>query len=508
VSWARKAAGPIETTVPPKDRPVRAWSAQQQAIFDWYAEGEGHLVVRARAGTGKTSTIVEAAHRVPAKTWGLCTAYNKRIVQELTARLASTNTHEAKSIHSVGFTLVRAEWAKVQLPPKHKPYLRGRGLTDVVLASSMGPSEASRTPWAAKAMVTKLHTLGREIDPKATPKALLTLGGHFECDPGDGPTAQGFDLAWVTQRAHEAMALAAQGPTEGYIDFADMIYLPVVHAWTKPVYTLITVDEAQDMSATQLTLVRQVLAPGGRMVIVGDDRQAIYGWRGADSNALDRLKGELGATELGLTTVAKAQKEVPDIIAADTNGPGTIDTTNLQGLLAKAGPGDFILSRVNAPLASLALAFLRKGIKTEIAGRDIGDGLIRVVEAVAKGTMRLDQTLTNLRVWEDLEVQKAMAHGWDSRAAQVHDQAETIRALADGLSDPQALVRRIAGLFVDEEGQGAEGRLVLSSVHKAKGLERRRVFILGETLRRDTLEERNIGYVALTRAQDEVWYVW
>jgi DNA helicase IV len=87
---------------------------------------------------------------------------------------------------------------------------------------------------------------------------------------------------------------------------------------------LVIIDEAQDMNASQLLLAMKSCKKGGRIAVVGDDRQAIYGFRGADSNSLDRLKGELVAHELGLTTtyrcpkvvVAGAARLVPDYTAA------------------------------------------------------------------------------------------------------------------------------------------------------------------------------------------------
>jgi superfamily I DNA/RNA helicase len=44
---------------------TRVWSPQQDAIFDWFRSGQGHLVVRARAGTGKTTTILQGIHHAP-----------------------------------------------------------------------------------------------------------------------------------------------------------------------------------------------------------------------------------------------------------------------------------------------------------------------------------------------------------------------------------------------------------------------------------------------------------
>jgi superfamily I DNA/RNA helicase len=49
--------------------------------------------------------------------------------------------------------------------------------------------------------------------------------------------------------------------------------------------------------------------------------------------------------------------------------------------------------------------------------------------------------------------------------------------------------------------------ITCSSVHRAKGLEAERVFVLAKTLRTDNDEERNISYVAITRAKSSLVYV-
>jgi len=64
----------------------RVWSAQQEAIFGWFGSAGGNLVVRARAGTGKTTTILEGIGRAPEGKILLC-AFNKRIAEELQTKV-------------------------------------------------------------------------------------------------------------------------------------------------------------------------------------------------------------------------------------------------------------------------------------------------------------------------------------------------------------------------------------------------------------------------------------
>ena len=90
------------------------WSAQQNAIFRWFKEGEGNLVVEARAGTGKTTTIIEAVKSAPEKTI-LLAAFNKRIKEELESRITSSPHIEAKTLHAIGFMLVREYWPGVRV---------------------------------------------------------------------------------------------------------------------------------------------------------------------------------------------------------------------------------------------------------------------------------------------------------------------------------------------------------------------------------------------------------
>lgn len=490
------------------------WSKQQKAIFEFFASGAGNLVVRARAGTGKTTTILEGINHAPDFKI-LLAAFNKRIATELQKKLGNPRA-VAKTLHSLGYGFVMKNLGRVQLDT-NLPWDKRRAR--VLAVEAVG----SDLPKPMVTMVAKLMTLGREMAPFARgPGDLIDIAYDFECVPDSGYEAMGWDIDKVCIHAYEAMQLAKK-PTK-IIDFTDMIFLPVANGWASPSYDLVCIDEAQDMNACQLHLAQSVCKPTGRVVVVGDDRQAIYGFRGADSNSIDRLKEELDATELSLTityrcprvVVEEAQRLVSDYEHAPNAPDGTISRVMAAELAKHVSPGNFVLSRTNAALTKACMELLRNNIRAKIEGRDIGKRLQTIVKTLTKNNTWMDiaDFEEELAAWEQKEIDKAIRADRESRAALVADQAETLRILGEGLNAVKDLLFRIDDLFGEAAAQ--HGVVVCSTVHKAKGLESQRVFLLRETFypgRRDKMsagrltEETNIEYVAITRAMEELTWV-
>jgi DNA helicase-2/ATP-dependent DNA helicase PcrA len=308
-----------------------------------------------------------------------------------------------------------------------------------------------------------------------------------------------------------------------------MLFLPVRNGWLRPRYDLVFVDERQDMTFTQLEI---ALGVGrGRIVLVGDVNQAIYGFRGADMNAAVRLREQLKAKVMTLSTtyrcpravVETAQRLVPAYQSAPGAPEGSVErVASVEKMLEQVGPNDYVLSRTNAPLAGVAMALIRAQKKVRIQGKDIGAGLKALVGKVATGraAASMPEFLERLLRWEEREALRAQKAGKDAAVEGIRDKAETIRVVADGATGVRELQARLDHLFDDDRNGGC---IVCSSVHKAKGLEAARVFVLRFTLypklpkdvaermtdgqmARRLQEERNIEYVAITRAmQTLVW---
>jgi len=507
----------------------RQWSQQQERAFRWFSKDkdffrmlrddgiinidvDSHLIVRARAGTGKTTVIIEGVKRAPEKSMLIC-AFSKIIQTELETRIGKDHPNvKAQTLHSVGYGCVRRFRENIRVEFNSS---RADALTEAVCGRT--------APDTIKRLVSKLHTKGREIAPHANQEGdLLDIAIRFECEPDEQWAKSGFPLEKVEHFALQAMELAANVQSGATIDGSDMIFLPVRNHWLQCQYGLVVVDECQDLTTAQLEIAQGVLNPGGRICIVGDDRQAIFGFRGADSESLDRLKRELNAGELGLTTTYRcgreivdlAQQLVPDFEAGEDNSDGDVYSIHSSELVGAAGPGDYILSRVNAPLVSIAMRLLRSGKRTRIAGRDIGKGLITLVRKM-RGCSVPD-FLQKVASWEDRELsrlrgmrdkaEKGRKATIENKLSDIVDQAEMLVNLAEGAKSITEIEERIEGLFSDD-GLGTAGMITCSSIHKAKGLEADRVFILEDTLRNHNIEEINLRYVAITRTKQTLVFV-
>ena len=207
-----------------------------------------------------------------------------------------------------------------------------------------------------------------------------------------------------------------------------------------------------------------------------------------------------------------AHQYVSHIHAAATAPEGEHKRMSYDEMVQFAAPGDAILCRLNTPLVELCFSLIRAGRAAKIEGRSVGQGLAALA---GRWKVRTTEALRGkLEKYLERETEKAAAKGDDSKLVRVEDQVATMYCLMErgaeqGVTTVAGLQEMIKNIF-DDVGSD-KSMIVLSSVHKSKGLEWRRVFLLGRgeimphpRARQEWQigQEINLCYVAVTRAQE------
>jgi superfamily I DNA/RNA helicase len=321
-----------------------------------------------------------------------------------------------------------------------------------------------------------------------------------------------------------------QARDQGIIDYTDMIYLPIKWEYKAPTpYKLMFIDEAQDLSkVTRSLIVNQALDPKGRAFFIGDSAQAIFGFAGADRDSVRDTITLTKAIELPLdicyrcptTHIEMAQKLVPSIKAHPKAQTGIIVCAPDDILTQIVKPGDMVLCRNTAPLFQKAIECLRAKIPARIRGRDLCENMITVlkkIEKVAESKHQFDYERLDVMIddWAVEEIRYLMKREASEASIQmVSDKRETLQVCYKDIDakNMAELIDGIRSLIPSNKGEGRNISAVeFSTVHRVKGLEAERIFILEPTKLPAIWEkqqswqleqEKNLLYVAITRSKE------
>lgn len=500
-------------------------SEYQVAIFDWIRDGSGDAIVNAVAGSGKTTLLEGCAQRVPPGASAVYCAFNKDIVTVSRKRFEPV---ECKTISSMGLATLTRYFDKQPTVDsnKYSKLVRREAwkLADRLPTVSRGDLVSSLSDLVDYSQATLFKGSGNDV------QILSALVSHFglvlPCAlPDLAPSVDSVLRAGIQQAGEEHV-----------ISFSDMLWLPWVWELQPRRYDWVFVDECQDLNAAQLDLVLKMRrgvreevesgrwTPKGRMIFVGDPRQAIYGFSGADAESYANIKARTRATEFPLSVsyrcpvlvIREAQAIVPGILPRPNAPLGTVRWISETALFSEVKEGDLLLCRMTAPLISTCLDLIRQRVPARVRGKDIGRLLTKTVAVVAE---RSGFTFSDFPKFlrEHTEAQLKKLRGRDDAESQVerlYDMEAALLACFDGHPGARGLddfCHDIAALFSDDRPG-----VMLSTIHKAKGLESERVFILRPDKLPliwkgqkpwEQLQEMNLKYVAITRSLDTLVYV-
>lgn len=473
-------------------------SAQQNTVYSTIINDTCNILIDAKAGSGKTTTLVGALKLVPSNKTKIFMAFNDHIVETLKEKL--DNEIYASTFHALGWSSIRAKHKNAILDENKIYKIIYKKIRSWGLNSKTDQEEYVQN---MKKMVDLVRLTLTPNDSKKVIELALKYDVEFNKDD--------------VKRLFQVLELSLKDIET--FDFTDMIYLPATDfRYFIMKYDYVFVDEAQDLSKAQQALLKRLKAADGRVIAVGDPNQTIMGFAGNDNFSFDNLSKMHNTKILPLSKsyrcakniIKHAQDIVPDIEYHDNAIDGEVRSGSV---LDEAKDGDFVLCRTIKPLVNLFFELILSGKKATLKGKDYGVGLMRLVEPYkslpiskfkAALLMHQNEYLTSLINKNVFNAQEHPAY------VALKEKIEILTLLANQSQTVNDVIFQIEKVFTDDKNNNG---ILLMTVHKSKGLEADRVFII----RPDKLplktsqawlrqQEKNLVYVARTRAKQSLIY--
>lgn len=506
------------------------WSKYQTEIFRCAQDPEhGSFCIEACAGSGKTTVLVEIAKRLAADNPNekiLFCAFNRSIRQKLSESLSQYPNMICKTAHGLGlsilyksglkFTVDENKWdkyvkenfskfCKIELSDKKKSaYIENcRRLFDLCRATQIKRDDTLIQRLADDA---GLVFVSNEVE--TVKRLMMEMNNLMKFKVVDPETQE-----------------------KSYsIDFTDMVSLAISDAFRGriPKYSYVMCDESQDLTYAQQQLILNSLKKNGKLIAVGDSKQSIYFFATGSANTFDRFKELCGSKVLPLSVCYRCGKNIietakcinPDIEAAPDAIDGEVVTTEY---LRDVNNGDMVLCRKTAPLVKVALKYISLGRSAFIKGKDLAENLKTVLHRIVdilgiSEEQKMSKEMLGYGIELYLEATRAYLQGRGIIEVEQHpvfeqaiEDTDSIMIVGEYCSDAHEIINLIDNIFDDIENP--ENSIMLSTVHKAKGLEADNVFIIRPDIlpyineRTNPIQrkqEMNLTYVAYTRPKKKL----
>jgi len=480
-------------------------SRYQRAIFDWLSCGQGSCVVSAVPGSGKTTTLLKGTNYLPSHLRSRFLAFNRHIAEELSRRLPCHI--KASTIHSLGLSSICRRY-RGMAEIDNKKY--SQIVSGYLVQRNLWHHSQKRRGLIDLIKFTQL-TLTEPTDLQAL-KQLIHHYGIYTFNDSD----------FVQKAVCQILDIGIQQAPNS-ISYSDMIWLPCVLDLTVDSYDFLCVDEAQDLNRAQLYIVLKAHAQGARGIYVGDAHQAIMGFSAADHRSIESIISTTNAIQLPLsicyrcpTSHIELANKIYPVIEPRPHAPvGMVYQIEKEEIPQLVRGGDLIICRCFYPLIKTYFDLLCAGIRAKIRNKDISPQLLSLLsQIVGEGEKDYSATqftdlLTNWYVQKkkemiDDEVETMVIVG-------LHDRIQTLNAIYLGSKCVNTGELREALANLSGEAKNAVN---LTTIHGAKGLEADRVFHLRPDLVPherayqdwERKQERNLEFVALTRARADLFF--
>lgn len=471
-------------------------SKYQHTIFNRVRESNPgcHTRVDALAGSGKSTTAKMMLTWMPRLDQPRIIAFNKEIAKAFSEDVGKYHSNAvATTLHSFGYKTMRQAFSHLQMDQYKTDNILKDCIYDLNIKAEKSAYYTNRGAISQLVGLLKAEAFTNPIAQDVT-----ALADKYDVDLADET---------VLPTILKVFGISCETMNR-FIDFDDMIFGPLYFNLPVEKCRWLVVDEFQDMNACQLWMITSA-GEGGSIITFGDRHQSIYGFRGAMDGIMDTFRDKMQATCLPLSicyrcpkaVIREAQKIVPEIEAAADAREGRV--VNVEEKDFEPQSGDFVLCRYTAPLVSRCLGLIQDGQKAYVRGRNLGANIITLIKKVAN---RGEDFLISLHDYKSSECARFARMNRDDKMEEVVDKVETIEAFFD--ETVEKTIRKVEAIFADR-GEG----VMFSTIHRAKGLESKRVHILRTkkkckaTQEWQKEQEKNLEYVAVTRSREELYNV-
>ena len=534
---------------------------EQEKIYNFIKLDANHGIIDAVAGSGKTTTIIESISYIEKEKDLLFCAFNKSIRDEIQNRVykKGNNNVVVKNLHQLGFDILKSN-------TEHKFDVRENKYTELVKKSIETYNKKAffkflkihnietkpETGFEKSIYNTYYNTFKNKLIDSIN-KFRLTLTKseltefkkmviHYNIVDPSRTDAKILDKE--ISLLYESIKLLIEKGNDlakslNLIDLSDMLYLPKqFELYPIKKYDILFVDECQDLSKSQLAVALKYVKKNGRVIAVGDPFQSIYGFTGADIHSFERFEQILkNHTKLSLSYCFRCPNEVltyaqnfREDIKPFKDKEGVIEKIDFEKILEIVKPKDLIISRRKDPLTILMFLLLENNFEISVHQDDI-KGLINEIRFLFSR-----QELNTHNIFENdfdffVKVRERNIYFAEKKAKKMNNSKQREEFLTEEtnyINRRVDFLERQLSIHVDVQNinqlikkierliSGSENAIKLSTIHRAKGLENERVFILDYNklpMKRDNQkpweirQELNLKYVALTRVKHSLFLV-
>lgn len=486
-------------------------SHRQQVVYDEWQLTDNNILIQAVAGGAKTTTLIGLLERSEYRT--LILAFNKSIQEEFEKKIQEGGYQNGKAmtLHSLGLKAIQNHYGRVTVN-KNKNYdlIRKLGDYNRRLFGSMPWEEKIKTTITLQEMndVSRIYLTDNKVEIF---QYMNVMDKYYYEHPN-------LDDLWT-----DFLYIREASYTDTIIiDFLDMIFLAVKENLLIPIQPYyLMVDEAQDLNLAQHAMIDMLIAQGDvhKWVAVGDIHQSIYGFSGAHGNSFELFRQKGNVIELPLDVcyrcpqlVIEEANDIFNVMIGFKEEPGLVETIENPEEIQE---GSMVVCRNTNPLIELYFKLLGLGYKVYLKGEDILGSLTRHLKpynykTVVQAGRMMKEEITELASKEN-KTDEDRIKLW--RMNQNYSNFILLYTHFARPSDKvEILLQCLANMF--EEANDSNS-VMLCTIHKAKGLEADRVYILNEFLipskfaksPQQILQEKNLKYVARTRSKQELYYL-